>query len=74
MYLRVGTDGGGYTTSVPIKIRSLGEPAQDDESRDDDPKGKGAIESERRGRGRGSGKRTNSSGADGGMAPTRARK
>ena len=50
------------------------EHAQDDASGDDEPKGKGARESQRQGRGPGRGKRTNSSGADGGRAPTRARR
>ena len=50
------------------------EHAQDDESGDDDPKGKGVIESKGQGRGWGRGKRTNNSGADGGRAPTRARR
>ena len=48
------------------------EHAQDDESGDDDHKGKGVKES--KGRGWGRGKRTNNSGADGGRAPTRARR
>ena len=38
------------------------EHAQDDESGDDDPKGKGVIESKGQGRGWGRGKRTNNSG------------
>ena len=50
------------------------EHAQDDESGDDDPKGNGVIESKGQGRGWGRGKRTNNSGADGGRAPTRARR
>jgi hypothetical protein len=50
------------------------EHAQDDESGDDDPEGKGVQEPESQRRGRGRRKRTNSSGADGGMAPTRARR
>ena len=50
------------------------EHAQDDESGDDDPKGKGVIESKGQGRGWGRGKRTTNSGAGGGRAPTRARK
>ena len=37
-------------------------------------KGKGVIESKGQGRGWGRGKRTNNSGADGGRAPTRARR
>ena len=50
------------------------EHAQDDESGDDDPEGKGVEEFKRQGRGRGRRKCTNSSGPDGGMAPTRARR
>ena len=50
------------------------EHAQDDESGDDEPKGKGVIESKGQGRGWGRGKRANNSGADGGRAPTRARR
>ena len=50
------------------------EHARDDESGDDDPKGKEGKESKRQGRGRGRGKRTNSSGADGGRALTRGRR
>ena len=48
------------------------EHAQDDESGDDDAKGKRVKESKGQGRGWGRGKRTNNSGADGGEAPTRA--
>ena len=48
--------------------------AQDDESGDEDPEGKGVEEPKSQRRGRGRRKRSNSSGADGGMAPTRARR
>ena len=49
------------------------EHAQDDESGDDDPKGKGVEESKRQGCGRGCRKRTNNSGADGDRSLMRAR-